>query len=390
MGRRLGVVALVIAIIVGGFTAGGYLYAKWRLSKVTTLSTKGLVSQLGNKPFNILEMGSDSRKGLTGPAAAMTGANSGASGDSHSDVVKIMHIDPVAGTISEVSIPRDTVFTIIKNQVKFGKFNRINVNLYAGPSLVAQTITANLGIPIAHIAVVSFGGIINASQAIGGIKMNFPYPARDTMSGLTVPFPGCRPLTNLQALALVRSRHYEWYQNGQWISDVTSDYGRIWRQNQFIKSFILRAKALWNPLTINNLLSNLPQGVSLDRNFTLNDLVALALRFHNFNTNSLTSYTLATSPGPGGALGDVLYINQPAAQEQLVHVFGAQLTRPTNPPPNAQGQTPMPPVITVPKPVKPTTTTKTTKTTKHHGTPHPVTTTTTPVEGDQYFDPTPC
>ncbi len=384
MRRRLGVVALVIAIVAGGFTGGGYLYAQWKLSKVANLGTKGLVSQLGNKPFNILEIGSDSRAGLTGVAAGMTGAGAQTAGDNHSDVVKIMHINPVAGTISEMSIPRDTMFTVIKNRAKNGKFNRINVNLAGGPSLVAQTITANLGIPIAHIAVVSFGGIINASQAIGGIKMSFPYPARDLMSGLQVRNTGCRPLTNLQALALVRSRHFEWYEHGQWTEDVTSDYGRIYRQNQFIKAFVNKAKALWNPLTINNLLSNLPQGVSLDRNFSLSDLISLALRFHSFNTNSLTSYTLPTAGGPGGVLGDVLYITQPNAQQELTQVFGSQLLRPTNPPPNALGQTPMPPVITVPKPVK-----VTTSSTKHHPvTHHPVTTTT--VEGDQYFDPKAC
>jgi anionic cell wall polymer biosynthesis LytR-Cps2A-Psr (LCP) family protein len=40
--------------------------------------------------------------------------------------------------------------TLLANQALYGKFNRINVNFGNGPSLLAQTITANFGIPINH------------------------------------------------------------------------------------------------------------------------------------------------------------------------------------------------------------------------------------------------
>jgi anionic cell wall polymer biosynthesis LytR-Cps2A-Psr (LCP) family protein len=47
-----------------------------------------------------------------------------------------------------LSIPRDTMVTLLANQSLYGNYNRINVNYANGPSLLVQTITANFGIPI--------------------------------------------------------------------------------------------------------------------------------------------------------------------------------------------------------------------------------------------------
>jgi LCP family protein required for cell wall assembly len=314
----------------------------------------------------------------------MTGANTGSVSGQRSDVMKIMHVDPEAGTITTLSIPRDTIVSLIANQAQFGNYNRLNVNFGNGPSLVAQTITADFGIPINHTIVVSFGGLINAADAVGGVWMDFPYPARDTMSSLNIPHAGCQLVTNLRALALVRSRHYEWYEWGKWNNDVTSDYGRIYRQDEFIKAFMQKAKHLYNPLTINSLLSKLPAGISLDDTFTLNDLLGLAVKFHAMNPSNMIYDTLPTAPAVRPGMGDVLYVQEPAAQEMLTKIFGTELERPTNPPPNQTGVAVMPPVIKV-------TTTPTAS--AHHHTK--VTTTTKPAaqptpEGDQWFDPYPC
>lgn len=384
-GRRVAISGVVLLGILAGVLGGGYLYAQWRFDKIHKIHVAGEVTAISGQPFNVLELGSDSRAGLTGAAAAMTGAGTAASpGGQRSDVVKIMHIDPAAGTITTLSIPRDTVVTLLANQAKNGDYNRLNVNFGSGPSLVAQTITANLGIPINHTIVVSFAGIINAATAIGGVYLNFPYPALDTNSGLNIKHPGCQLVNRLQALALVRSRHYEWFENGSWDTDVTSDYGRIYRQDQFIKAVINRAKHLYNPLTLNSLLSKLPQGITLDDTFSLNELIGLAVKFHNLNSSSMIYDTLPTVPAHTTALGDILYVDEPTTEKMLTSIFGSQLLRPTNPPPNQTGVAQMPPVIAV---AKHTTTTK--HTTKHTTKPS-VTTTTVAPEGQQFFDPTPC
>ncbi len=388
--RNLIISAIALLGLIAGVVGGGYLYAQYRFSTIPKIHVAGELPQLTGKPFNILEIGSDSRSGLKGAVASQTGASTGQAGGQRSDVVKIMHVDPATGTISVLSIPRDTVTTLLANQSVYGKFNRINVNFASGPSLLAQTITANFGIPITHTIVVSFSGLINAAVALGGVYLDFPYPAKDTYSGLKIPQAGCQLVNGFEALAVARSRHYEWFENGVWNYDVTSDYGRIDRQNAFMRAMIDRAKRLYNPLTINSFLSKLPQGITLDDNFTLNELIALAVKFHGINPANMLTYTLPTAPGQSAALGDVLYVQQPAAQQMLVSIFGNTLITPTNPPPNAAGQTPLPPTVTTTSSTS-TTTTVPKKAKRHTGsTASSTTTTTVATPGQQFFDPVPC
>lgn len=391
--RRITIISGVVILGLLVASIGGvYLYAQWRFSQIPKVNVVGELPQLSGRPFNILEIGSDSRAGLTGAVARQTGASTNSVAGQRSDVVKIMHVDPTAGTITVLSIPRDTMVTLLANQALFGKFNRINVNYGNGPSLLAQTITANFGIPINHVIQVSFAGLINAADAIGGVYLDFPYPAKDAYSGLNIPHAGCQLVTGFQALAVARSRHYQWYQNGVWYYDGTSDFGRIDRQNVFLRAMISRAKNLYNPLTINTFLSKIPQGITLDSGFTLNQLIAFAVKFHSFNPGSMLTYTLPTVAATVAPVGDVLFTQQPQAQQLLVNIFGSSLLTPTNPPPNAQLQTPLPPVVTsttTTTTLAATTTTRATTST----TVKPVTGAKTPANPTAvvpYFDPVPC
>ena len=392
--KKLWISGLSVLVIIALIVGGGYAYTMWQLGKIKRINVSGEVHQVGNQPFNILEIGSDSRAGLSGYLAAQTGASSNAVAGQRSDVIKIMHVDPAKKTITVVSIPRDTVTTLLANQNKYGKFNRINVNYGDGPSLLAQTITANFGIPIAHTVVVSFLGVINAADAIGGVWMNFPYPAKDAFSGLNITHAGCQLVTSDTSLAVVRSRHYEWFQHGIWNFDVTSDYGRIYRQNEFLKAMIGKAKSLYNPLTISSFISKLAQGIALDSNFSSGELASLALKFHNLDPTSLQTYTLPTAPGSYGSLGSILFVQEPAMQNMLGQIFGAQLQKPTNPPPvNSYGATPSWGVPTATTATATTTSTSTSSMPVVAGSSFLVNLAATSSilpEGDQYFDPAPC
>jgi hypothetical protein len=212
-----------------------------------------------------------------------------------------------------------------------------------------------------------------------------------------------------QALAVTRSRHfyynvdhatsfpnlndsYDELYNLGWLYDGTSDFGRIDRQGDFLRAMVDQARKLYNPFTINSFLSKLPQGITLDQTFSLRELIGLAVRFHNINANSILTYTLPTIAANNTALGDVLYVDQPYAQEQLVSIFGSELETPTNPPPNTALQSVAPPVVAVT-----TTSTSTTTTVPPHKKKHApgattTTTTTTlnPTLAQPSFDPRPC
>jgi len=393
-------VVLAFVVLIGG----GYLYANYRFDQFHKVTVAGELQPISGQPINILTIGSDSRVGLSGSVANETGASSNLVAGQRSDSVKIIHIDPSAGTISVLSIPRDTMVSLLANQSLYGNANRINVNFGSGPSLVAQTITANWGIPINNTVVVSFSGLMDAVKAVGGVKVYFPYPSYDPYSGLYVSHAGCQMLSPYQALALSRSRHF--YYNDKvahaawpgttasdaalyaagWQYDPTSDFGRIIRQDAFLNAVVDRAKHIYNPLTLNSFVSNLPHGITLDSNFSLNELIGLAVKFHSVNPAAIKYFTIPTVSGTSPALGDVLYTVQPQMQELLVNIFGSQLKQPTNPPPNTTGATPMPPVISTPT----TTTTAPVKT--KHSSSGAVTTTTTPVPTDSgySFDPKAC
>jgi LCP family protein required for cell wall assembly len=404
VGRNIAIAGVTIVVLIVAVVGGGYLYINGRFHTIPTVKVGGEVTAISGQPFNILLIGSDSRAGLTGLTAAQSGATQDDVAGERSDVVKVVHIDPIAGTISMVSIPRDTMVSLIANQSLYGQFNRINVNLGNGPTLLAKTITADFGIPINQTIVVSFAGLINAADALGGVYLNFPYASWDPYSGLRVLHPGCQLIQGFQALALTRSRHF-YYNTSHpkyfpkttdsytqlvddgWIYDGTSDFGRIDRQNAFLRAMVDQAKKLYNPLTISRFLSALPKGITLDSTITLRELIGLAVRFHGLNADAIKTYTLPTVPGETAALGDILFVQQPYAQQQLVSIFGNELTAPTNPPPNAALQTPQPPPVAVTTSTSSTTTTTLKKKT---GTTSTTTTTINPTLSQPSFDPTPC
>ncbi|MFY9782155.1 MAG: hypothetical protein WAK12_01290, partial [Acidimicrobiales bacterium] len=247
--------------------------------------------------------------------------------------------------------------------------------------------------------IVSFAGVIDASDAIGGVYLDFPYPSWDPYSGLRILHPGCQLVEGFQALALTRSRHFyyntdhakvfpnvdaspgELYDTG-WQYDPTSDFGRIDRQDAFLRAVIDQSKKLYNPFKLNTFISKLTQGVTLDSTFTLDEMIGLAERFHGINANSIPTYTLPTVAVNNTALGDVLYVDEPAAQQQLVSIFGTQLEKPSDPPPNTDNQSAPPPYVAV--------TTTTTMPANKNGSSTSTTTTTNPTLAVPAFDPTPC
>jgi hypothetical protein len=144
---------------------------------------------------------------------------------------------------------------------------------------------------------------------------------------------------------------------------------------------ITAAKSKVSPLTVNAFIGSIHEGVIIDDGFSLNELIGLALTYHSFDPNNLQTQTLPTvSSDAFGDLGDVLTVDQPAAQQMLVNIFGSSLTTPTNPPPDDNGYPEPPPTITptTVAPAAPSTPSAPAATTTPTTTPPPS------------FDPTPC
>ena len=86
-----------------------------------------------------------------------------------SDVVQLWRVTPSAKTIQIVSIPRDTVVTMLSpDSSQYDTYNRINSSYNTGANQLVKTITANFGIPINHVVEVDFSGFQAAVNALGG------------------------------------------------------------------------------------------------------------------------------------------------------------------------------------------------------------------------------
>ena len=373
-----GVVVVTLALVAVGT---GYVYITYRFNQVTKVTVKHLKKAPPGQPFNVLLIGSDSRSGLSLEQQSHLG-NESTAGGQRSDVVKIVHVVPATGQVSVLSIPRDTVVSVAGDTSEIGKYNRINSTYNDGPDQLVQTVEANFGIPIEHTVQINFDGFMGAVNAIGGISLDFPYPAKDTYTGLDVTSRGCQQLNGGYALAVARSRHYEYYKDGYWQYDGTSDFGRIQRQNAFLKALINQAETKYNPLTLNAFIGSVVQGVTVDSTFTASDLISLAREFHTFSSQSLATATLPTYSAYSAdfsELGAVLYVQQPQADQVITQFLGGAPEASLTPPPGPYG-------------VVPTTTTNVPASTYPSQGSTPGTSasssTTTSIETD--FDPTPC
>jgi anionic cell wall polymer biosynthesis LytR-Cps2A-Psr (LCP) family protein len=198
--------------------------------------------------------------------------------------------------------------------------------------------------------VVNFFGLMDAVNGLGGISMNVPFPVRDygdcnangvysNCTGLDIQTTGCQKLTGAEALALSRSRHFEWYQNGVWHSDYSSDIGRIERQNLVIEAVVNKAKSTYNPIAAASFIQSLTHDVTLDDQLNAGTLLSLAQRYHAFSGSSLTNYTLPTTGASYAPYGGeaVQVVNEPAATQMITQFLGTAPNPITTPPLDADG-----------------------------------------------------
>jgi LCP family protein required for cell wall assembly len=383
----VGLVAVVLVVV-----AAGYGYFRYQWSKVSSSPCTTCVAAANGAPYNVLLIGSDSRVGETAAEAQQFG-NATNAGGQRSDTIKIVHVDPSTGTASTLSIPRDTYVTLsgMPSNSQLASDNKINAAFGAGPDALIQTIQNTFGIPISHYVVINFFGLQDAVNALGGVTMDFPYPVRDrdcstgvcyNNSGLNIPTAGCQPLDGQQALALSRSRYFQYYADGEWNSDPTSDIGRIERQNLIISAALDKAKSTINPLKLNTLLTSVVHDFSKDNGLTPGDLFALAERYHAFSGSDLQAFTLPTLGASSNAAGDVEVVEPDEAAQTITQFLGGPFGTIVTPPINAYGDP-----LTLPVTPASTAAPSTASTSAVASAP---TTTAVPASNIPSYDPRPC
>ena len=392
LGRRILIGTLCVVVALVGLLAASYGYFEWKLTTIKTLHCRSCHPVAKPEdPFNVLIVGSDSRQGESGPASNSFGSAQLVTGQ-RSDTIKIVHVDPTNGTASVLSIPRDTFVTLsgLSASSELSKENKINASFDSGIDPLIQTIQNTFGIPINHFVTIDFSGVINLVNAVGGISLNFPYPARDdddgnNNSGLQITHSGCQVLNGDTALALARSRYFQYFTRGSWRSDPSSDLGRIERQNVVISAVIDKAKGNLNPFSLNSLLNAVVSNVTKDSGLSGNDLVTLATHYHAFSGSQLRTWTLPTVGAYNQYAGDVETVQQPQAEDTVEQFLGSPPTLPIITPPldsSGEPQTPSTPQAITTQPLGTGTSAESQST--------PATSTTIPEQTPSTFDPIPC
>src|SRR5437763_3943183 len=239
-------------------TAGAYGYFEWKfgnLHKIKCSFCRGPGENPG-KVMNVLLVGSDTRSTLKGQK--QFGSEADVSG-ARSDTIMILHADPKQAKAAILSLPRDLLVT-----QPDGSQNRINAAFDKGPDNLIKTITATFGIPIDHYVEVDFNGFRGIVQAVGGVNIYFPAPARDAFSNLNIGKAGCVALNGDGALSYVRSRHYQYFEGGRWHDEGDGDLGRIQRQQDFIRRVLRKVKGVRDPFTVNSLIDTGIKNVTID------------------------------------------------------------------------------------------------------------------------------
>jgi LCP family protein required for cell wall assembly len=330
---------LIVANIFVAFcvlvTAAGYAYVRIKFGQIDKLDLCTALRACGDdkagEPMNVLLVGSDTRATLSAEDRAKFGTESQVGGR-RSDTIMVMHVDPKAEKAAILSIPRDLYVPIAGTRIS----DRINTAYDRGEKTLISTISQSLGIPIDHYVAVDFVGFRGIVNAVGGVVIPFPSPARDKLSGLDIRTTGCINLNGDQALAYARARHFETFESGRWRTDPTSDIGRISRQQDFLRRVMRKAisKGAHNPLKMPGLVNQGVKYVQIDSALSTNDIVRLGRRFKSLEPDAVDMVSL---PGDNITIGGkaVLKLKQPEAKE-IIDRFSGKVAPPSSsgPPPN--------------------------------------------------------
>lgn len=208
-----------------------------------------------------------------------------------SDTIMVMRVDPSTSRAAVLSFPRDLWVNIAGRASK----QRINTAYVRNdPQRLIDTIYLNFEIGIDHYVQVDFCAFKNIVDAVNGVAVPFEYPARDTRSGLDVPVTGCYTFDGDHALAYVRSRYYEYYDDGKWKRDPVSDQARVSRQQDFIRRALSAAldKGITDPRVARGLIDVAQQNVVVDAALSIQRMLEFAGVLRDLDPQGVNSYQI--------------------------------------------------------------------------------------------------
>jgi LCP family protein required for cell wall assembly len=269
--RVLSWAAVVTSFAVLAASGAGYVLIRYYDGNIGRLSLHiggDRPGRVKGKALNFLLVGSDSREGLSKEELKRSATEF--TPGRRSDTVILVHLSGDRKHVTLVSFPRDSYVEIPAHGTEPKHFGKINTAFSAGgPALTIQTVEHLTGVRIDHYIEVNFAGFQRLVDAVDGVDVCLPKPARDSFSGIDLP-AGRSHIKGAQALAFVRQRH----------GLPRGDLDRIARQQQFLGALLRRStslRVLANPFKLKGFLDVATKALQVDDKLGFSDMKSLAL-----------------------------------------------------------------------------------------------------------------
>ncbi|MEU8774561.1 LCP family protein [Streptomyces sp. NPDC048606] len=303
-------VSSVTAFLILGTSAAGYLYYRHldgnirsgqRLSGDSGVE-KSHANAKGQRPLNILLLGSDSRNKPEN--LELGGSHDSVGAPPLADVQMLLHVSADRENASVVSIPRDTRVEIPectdpKTGQKYKKSTAmINESLgRGGPGCTLATWEKLANVYIDHWMMIDFTGVVQMADAIGGVPVcvkdnvwDRPLATSGGGSGLKLT-AGTTKIKGEQALQWLRTRHA-----------FSSDLGRAQAQHMYMNSMMRELKgqnAFTDVGRITALAEAGTKALEVSEEIgSVKKLFNLAMQLKDVPTNRITMTTMPTFPDP--------------------------------------------------------------------------------------------
>lgn len=261
---------LLLAVIIGGGVAiwGWYSNVTGRLndSNVVSSDLKSELKQvnLTTEPSYMLLLGTDGRPGET---------------SYRSDTIMLARIDPVEKKVTLVSIPRDTMVTINGQRQKINAAHAIG-----GAEGAVKAASSLCGVDISHYAEVSFDGMEQLVDAVGGVDIDVEdrvYDPEHFGTNMVIE-KGQQHLNGEYAMFYARSRNYP-----------DGDYTRTRHQRNLVKTLATQVLQSTDATTIVPLVNSMADMVTTDLSPT--DIIALANTMRDMSTDDIYTCTIPST-----------------------------------------------------------------------------------------------
>ena len=233
-------------------------------------------------PINILLIGSDTRAGQGGGFGNDTSVLA--------DVIMLLHISADRKNAVAVSFPRDLLVPWPACPSTSGgpgylpqALGQINATIAnGGPGCTLLTVQKLTGLTIPYLAMIDFKGVIEMSNAIGGVEVCVAKEIKDDYT-FTYLKPGKHVLQGRAALQFLRTRHG--------VGDG-SDLSRISNQQVFLTSLVRKVRSagvLTNPVYLYSLANAAARNMKLSSSLTdLNTMVSIASALKDVQLDKMT------------------------------------------------------------------------------------------------------